>query len=74
MRANAIAPGLVLTETVRRNVPAEFHALALQRTPSPRLGTPEDIAALVAHLVSDDAAWINGQVISADGGYTAVRA
>ena len=74
VRANAIAPGLVLTGTVRRNVPAEFQALALQRSPSPRLGTPEDIAALVAHLVSDDGAWINGQVISADGGYTAVRA
>lgn len=74
VRANAIAPGLVLTDTVQRTVPAEFHALALQRTPSPRLGTPDDIAALVAHLVSDDAAWINGQVISADGGYTAVRA
>ena len=74
VRANAIAPGLVLTETVKRNVPAEFQALALQRTPGPRLGTPEDIAALVAHLVSDDGAWINGQVISADGGYTSVRA
>lgn len=74
VRANAIAPGLVMTDTVKRNVPEEFHALALQRTPSTRLGTPEDIAALMAHLVSDDGAWINGQVISADGGYTSVRA
>ena len=44
------------------------HALA--SVPSPRLGEPEDIAAAVAFLMSDDAAWINGQVLSVDGGAT----
>jgi NAD(P)-dependent dehydrogenase (short-subunit alcohol dehydrogenase family) len=36
--------------------------------PLGRLGTPQDIAAVVAFLVSSDAAWITGQVINADGG------
>jgi NAD(P)-dependent dehydrogenase (short-subunit alcohol dehydrogenase family) len=35
---------------------------------SPRLGTPEDIAAMVAFLASDDGEWINGQVFDVDGG------
>jgi NAD(P)-dependent dehydrogenase (short-subunit alcohol dehydrogenase family) len=35
---------------------------------SPRLGRPDDVAALVAFLVSDDGEWINGQVINVDGG------
>jgi len=33
-----------------------------------RLGTPEDIAGIAAHLVADDAAWITGQIIGVDGG------
>jgi NAD(P)-dependent dehydrogenase (short-subunit alcohol dehydrogenase family) len=39
-------------------------------TCSTRLGEPDDIAAMVAFLFSDDSAWINGQVISVDGGAT----
>ena len=35
---------------------------------SPRLGAPEDIAAMVAFLASDDGEWINGQVFNVDGG------
>jgi NAD(P)-dependent dehydrogenase (short-subunit alcohol dehydrogenase family) len=35
---------------------------------SPRLGQPEDIAAMVAMLFSDDGEWINGQIVSVDGG------
>jgi NAD(P)-dependent dehydrogenase (short-subunit alcohol dehydrogenase family) len=34
------------------------------------MGTPEDIAAMVTMLLSDDGSWINGQVISVDGGTT----
>lgn len=68
IRANAVAPGLVLTETIRASLDPAFRDMALAVTRSDRLGTPEDIAALVAFLASDDAAWINGQVISVDGG------
>ncbi len=68
VRANAVAPGLVLTDQIlAQQDPAMFDAV-LQATRSPRLGRPEDIAAAVAFLCSDDAEWINGQVLSVDGG------
>jgi NAD(P)-dependent dehydrogenase (short-subunit alcohol dehydrogenase family) len=67
VRANAVAPGLVLTPAVRAGSMAD-HVIA--RVPHTRLGEPSDIAAAVAFLLSDDAAWINGQVLSVDGGAT----
>lgn len=68
IRANAVAPGLVLTETIRESLDPAFRDMALGITRSARLGTPEDIASMVAFLASDDASWITGQVISVDGG------
>jgi NAD(P)-dependent dehydrogenase (short-subunit alcohol dehydrogenase family) len=41
------------------------------QTPLRRMGAPEDVAALADFLVSDDASYINGQVIAVDGGYSA---
>lgn len=70
IRANAVAPGLVLTENIRDHMPAQFKADVLGLGRSPRLGEMKDIAAAVALLVSDDGEWINGQVISVDGGAT----
>jgi len=70
IRANAVAPGLVLTDAVRRAMPDEALAQVLAITRSPRLGTPDDIAAAVAFLMSKDGEWINGQVLSVDGGVT----
>ncbi len=70
IRANAVAPGMVLTKTLRDNSDAAFREFALSLGRSPRLGEPEDIAAAVAFLMSDDAGWITGQVISVDGGST----
>lgn len=70
IRANAVAPGLVLTDAVRRAMDEDARAQVLAITRSPRLGTPEDIAAAVSFLLSDDGAWINGQVLSVDGGVT----
>ncbi len=67
IRANAVAPGLIMTAAVAAGTMAG-HVLA--SVPSTRLGEPEDIAAAVAFLLSDDAAWINGQVLSVDGGGT----
>jgi NAD(P)-dependent dehydrogenase (short-subunit alcohol dehydrogenase family) len=68
IRANAVAPGLVLTDTIRESLDPAFRDMALGVTRSARLGTPSDIAAMVAFLASDDASWITGQVISVDGG------
>jgi NAD(P)-dependent dehydrogenase (short-subunit alcohol dehydrogenase family) len=70
IRANAVAPGLILTPRAQAGLSDEFRRHAMARTRSPRLGAPEDIAAMVALLLSDDGSWINGQVISVDGGST----
>jgi NAD(P)-dependent dehydrogenase (short-subunit alcohol dehydrogenase family) len=70
IRANAVAPGLVMTDQVRRTLTADGIEQVLAITRSPRLGEPDDIAAAVAFLCSDDGAWINGQVLSVDGGVT----
>jgi len=70
IRANAIAPGFVLTEGAMAQMPEEAQTILLEAGRSPRLGKAEDIAAIVALLASDDGEWINGQVISVDGGIT----
>lgn len=68
IRANAVAPGLVITEQLREHFPENLRQATLAITRSPRLGTSEDIAAMVAMLMSADGEWINGQVIGVDGG------
>jgi NAD(P)-dependent dehydrogenase (short-subunit alcohol dehydrogenase family) len=68
IRANSIAPGLVVTPAMDTSLPSEFRDYALRVGRSPRLGRPDDIAGMVAFLVSDDGEWVNGQVLSVDGG------
>jgi len=70
IRSNAIAPGLVLTDGSRASMDAEAQERMLALGRSTRLGTPDDIASMVALLFSDDGEWVNGQVISVDGGIT----
>jgi NAD(P)-dependent dehydrogenase (short-subunit alcohol dehydrogenase family) len=70
IRSNAIAPGLVMTDNALANMPQEAQDHMIQIGRSPRLGRPADIASMVAMLMSDDGDWINGQVISIDGGIT----
>lgn len=70
IRMNAIAPGPIPTEgAFSRLLPKkELEKLAIQRVPMRRFGTPEEIANLAAFLVSDGAAYINGEVVAMDGG------
>jgi NAD(P)-dependent dehydrogenase (short-subunit alcohol dehydrogenase family) len=70
IRANAIAPGLVITEELAPHFPEEVSAEFMRNTRGPRLGKSEDIAAMVAMLMSADGEWITGQVLSVDGGQT----
>jgi 3-oxoacyl-[acyl-carrier protein] reductase len=61
---NAVAPGPTDTDMVSRL----SRETAPGSTPFGRLGRPEEIARVVAFLASDDAGWINGQIIGANGG------
>jgi NAD(P)-dependent dehydrogenase (short-subunit alcohol dehydrogenase family) len=71
IRANAVAPGLVRTER-NFDVLEDQNVLTsiLATIRSPRVGKPDDIAAMVAFLASEDGEWVNGQVIAVDGGST----
>lgn len=68
VRCNAVAPGLVMTETVAQDFPAAMLKLVLDETPRDRVGAPADIAEAVAFLASDAARNITGQTLVADGG------
>jgi len=62
---NAVAPGLIDTEMI-----ADVPDFVLKMIPAQRIGKPEEVAALVSFLASDEAAYITGQVIRIDGGFT----
>ncbi|MCP5395206.1 MAG: SDR family oxidoreductase [Sphingomonadaceae bacterium] len=68
--ANCVAPGFVMTPEMEAGgqVPPQFIEQVLAATPTTRLGEVEDIAAMVALLLSDDGRWVNGQVVNVNGG------
>jgi NAD(P)-dependent dehydrogenase (short-subunit alcohol dehydrogenase family) len=69
IRANVIAPGVIMTPKLETVFVGALRDWAERRLAlKTRLGRAEDIGAMVAHLVSDDGAFISGQVISVDGG------
>ena len=67
VRVNCVAPGFIATD-MTAGMPAEVLAGMKGKTPLGRLGAPADVAAAYAFLASDDAAFINGQVLGVDGG------
>ena len=67
IRVNAVAPAVVKTQFARALYEGKEGEVA-SGYPLARLGVPEDIAAAVAFLASDDASWITGQVVNLDGG------
>ena len=64
---NAVAPGFIGTEMVRQ-MPEKILATMVERTPLRRLGEPRDVANAYLFLASDEAGFINGAVLSVDGG------
>ena len=67
IRVNAVAPGAIETDMLRDLADGDKESLC-QMTPLGRLGTPEDVARVIAFLASPDAAFITGQVVSPNGG------
>jgi NAD(P)-dependent dehydrogenase (short-subunit alcohol dehydrogenase family) len=69
IRANAIAPGFILTATAATNVPDDIQRRLAEANPTRRLGTPADIGRVVVFLCSDASSYVNGQVLHVDGGH-----
>lgn len=68
IRVNAIAPGLIYNEFLRRIYPDEMFRGVEKRTPLGRVGQPKDIADLALFLVSDESSFITGEVMCCSGG------
>jgi 3-oxoacyl-[acyl-carrier protein] reductase len=68
--ANAVAPGPTETELFRSNNPpgSDAEARYIAQIPMGRLGAPEEVAAAIAFLASEEAAFITGQIVGVDGG------
>jgi 3-oxoacyl-[acyl-carrier protein] reductase len=69
VRVNAVAPGFIATP-ILNTIPEKVIAEMAQRVPLRRLGQPEEIANVYAFLASDEASYINGEVIEVSGGMT----
>lgn len=67
IRVNAIAPGFIFTP-MTATIPEKILEMMKEKTPLKRLGLPEDVANTLLFLASDEASFINGAVISVDGG------
>lgn len=69
LKSNILQPGVTDTPALRL-IPGNMHMLAAKKLSNPmgRTTTPEDVANVVALLITDEAAWINGEVIRVDGG------
>ena len=68
IRVNCVAPGVIKTDMLDA-LPSEVLPQLAEETPLRRLGRPEDIAAAVSYLASDDASFVTGQVLTVDGGF-----
>lgn len=71
VRANAVAPGWILTRLSRRAFEDPVRAEGIMaRIPMKAWGTPQDVANVIAFLVSDDARYVTGTTLAVDGGYS----
>lgn len=69
IRVNAIGPGSVMTEFMKTELTdSEARSRVLSRTPLGRIGDPDEIASIAQFLISEDASYMTGQTLYADGG------
>ncbi len=68
IRVNAVAPGPIDTEATRTTVPEELLDDIVKGLSLKRRGTPQDLVGMCLFLLSDDAAWVTGQIFNVDGG------
>jgi NAD(P)-dependent dehydrogenase (short-subunit alcohol dehydrogenase family) len=71
IRVNSVHPGFIETPALEPTKGTEFEQTMISLTPMGRLGRPQDVAAGVAYLASDDAAFVTGLELYIDGGYMA---
>lgn len=69
VRVNAVAPGFTMT-AMMKNVPDKVLQMMREKTPLGRMAEPKDIAYAYLYLASDEASFVNGAVLSVDGGLT----
>ena len=67
VRVNAVAPGYIATD-MTAGLPEKVKEAFVERIPLKRMGTPQDVAAAVLFLASDESTYITGQVLPVDGG------
>ncbi|GAB4128559.1 MAG: beta-ketoacyl-ACP reductase [Roseiflexaceae bacterium] len=70
VRANAVAPGFIATELIN-SIPEKVISSIKERTPLRRFGQPEELAKVYLFLASDESSFVNGAVLSVDGGLVA---
>jgi NAD(P)-dependent dehydrogenase (short-subunit alcohol dehydrogenase family) len=69
IRCNAVLPGMTATEAVEKHLTENFRNLFLRHIPLGRMGLPEEIAAAVVYLASDESAYTTGQILTVSGGF-----